>query len=351
MKAWTLHKIGDIRFGNAVPPEPARGEVLVEVAAAGVCGSDIPRIYRTGAHRHPLVPGHEFAGRVVGLGKDVDGKWLGRRVGVFPLIPCGRCAACRRGRYEMCAGYGYLGSRSDGGFAEYAAVPEWNLLELPDNVTYEQAAMLEPMAVAVHAMRNAFAHDGNKAAVAVCGFGTIGALLAMFLKQAEYSDIYVMVNKDCQKAMAASLGIDGDHVFDNRDGGAHGWLMECTDGAGVDVFFECVGKSGTVSEAVRDTAPDGTVQLVGNPASDILLDRDTYWKILRGQLTVKGSWNSSFRHDAGDDWHYALERLQNGDVHPEQCITHRLSLEELEKGLLVMRDKTEEYIKVMAVRR
>ena len=95
------------------------------------------------------------------------------------------------------------------------------------------------------------------------------------------------------------------------------------------------------------TAPNGTVQLVGNPASDMLFEKNTYWKILRDQLTVKGSWNSSFRHSADDDWHYVLDRLQSGRIHPEQCITHCFSLDLLEDGFLIMRDKTQDYVKVM----
>ena len=91
MKAWVLHDIGDIRYEEVSKPNPAAGEVLLRVGAAGICGSDIPRIYDTGAHRMPLIPGHEFAGEVTETGEGVDGSWTGKRVGVFPLIPCRKC--------------------------------------------------------------------------------------------------------------------------------------------------------------------------------------------------------------------------------------------------------------------
>ena len=155
MKAWVLHGIGDIRLEEAACPEPAEQEVLLAVRAVGICGSDIPRIYRTGAYAHPLIPGHEFAGEVTKVGKGVDPSWRGQRVGVFPLIPCRSCDPCQRKLYEMCRCYSYLGSRRNGGFAEYVAVPAGNLLRLPEKVSYEEAAMLEPMAVAVHDMRRA----------------------------------------------------------------------------------------------------------------------------------------------------------------------------------------------------
>ncbi len=348
MKAWILHGISEIHFEEVDRPVPAENEVLVQVKAAGICGSDIPRIYQTGAHVHPLIPGHEFSGQVVCVGKNVDEEWLDQRVGIFPLIPCTDCTACRQQHYELCRDYDYLGSRRDGGFAEYVAVPAWNLIRLPDSVSYRQAAMMEPMAVAVHAMRNALPADGGRdRTIAVCGFGTIGILLAMFLKEAGCTRIYVIGNKDFQRKMAVETGIDEAHVYIGESAGAREWLMAQTDGAGVDVFFECVGKNETVETAVMCTASNGTVQLVGNPASDIVLEKNRYWKILRSQLTVKGSWNSSFRHSREDDWHYVLDRLQGGQIHPERYITHCLPPDALGRGLLIMRDKIQPYIKVM----
>ena len=102
MKAWVLHGVNDIRFEEVDRPHPADNEVIVAVKAAGICGSDIPRIYQTGAHVHPLIPGHEFSGQVVALGKNVNEKWLGKRVGIFPLIPCTSCVQCQKQHYELC---------------------------------------------------------------------------------------------------------------------------------------------------------------------------------------------------------------------------------------------------------
>ena len=153
MKAWKLSDIGDFEYTDVDIPGIGDNEVLVKVRAAGICGSDIPRVYKDGAHNMPLTIGHEFAGEVADTGKGVPKDWNGKRVGIFPLIPCKECIACKQRKYEMCRNYSYLGSRRDGGFAEYVSVPEWNLIELPDLVDFEVAAMLEPMAVATHAMR------------------------------------------------------------------------------------------------------------------------------------------------------------------------------------------------------
>ena len=345
MKAWVLHDINDIRYEDAEIPSPAPGEVLVSVKAAGICGSDIPRIYQTGAHVHPLIPGHEFSGQVVKTGDNVDSAWTGKRVGIFPLIPCKRCVACQKQQYEMCRDYSYLGSRRNGGFAEYVAVPEWNLIELPDNVSYEEAAMLEPMAVAVHAMRRV--NPDKKDTAVICGLGTIGMFLLMFLKDAGIENVFVIGNKEFQKYTVLKMGLDESSYCDSRLQDAAEWVLAKTHGIGVDVFFECVGKNETVSQAVNLTAPGGRICLVGNPYSDMLLEKSVYWKILRNQLRITGTWNSSYTHAAEDDWHYVLDKLKRKRMTPEELISHRLDLQNAEQGFLTMLEKREDYIKIM----
>ncbi len=348
MKAYVLHGVNDLRFETAPDPAPGENEVLVAVENVGICGSDLPRIYRTGAHSHPLIPGHEFAGTVVETGIGADQSLTGKRAGVFPLLPCRKCGPCLGQKYELCRNYDYLGSRRDGGFAELAAVPEENLLLLPEGVSVLEAAMLEPMAVAVHAMRRGLPEqEKGQKTVAVCGLGTIGLFLLMFLKEAGFKNVLVFGKKEFQRKQALSLGVPEEDYCDIKAGDAGQWLLERTGGQGAEVFFECVGKNETVRQAVDGTAPEGRVVLVGNPASDMGLERDVYWKILRNQLVVTGTWNSSFLHDALDDWHYVLKRLAEKRIRPEAFISHRFAFDSLERGLHIMRDKTEDYGKVM----
>ena len=349
MKAWVLHGINDIQYNEVPEPEISDGEVLVKVKAAGICGSDIPRIYETGAHKMPLIPGHEFAGEVVKLGGQVGSEWLHRRVGIFPLMPCGKCAPCRKRQYEMCRNYDYLGSRSDGGFAEYVSVPVKNLMRLPDSVSYEEAAMLEPMAVAVHAMRKGTADCSleKNAVVAICGLGTIGLLLVMFLLEAGYRNLYVVGNKDAQKEKATMLSVRPERYCDSKQQNVSDWLKECT--GGVDMFFECVGKNETLSWGVDSAAPSAGIVLVGNPYTDMTLNRDIYWKMLRNQLTVRGTWNSSFTGGDEDDWNYVMRRLESHGVWPAALISHILPLDRLRQGLDIMHVKKEEYGKIMII--
>lgn len=348
MKAYVLHDINDIRLEEVENPILQEDEVLVEVKAAGICGSDIPRIFKTGTYSYPLIPGHEFSGKVVQIGSNVHKSWIGKRVGVFPLIPCKKCVPCENAHYELCREYSYLGSRTNGGFAEYVVVPETNLIEIPNNISYEVAAMLEPMAVAVHSIRNL--NVEKKDSVVVYGLGTIGIFVTMFLKEAGIENIFVVGNKDFQKEMILKLGISENNYCDSQKENVEEWIKIRTQNMGADVFFECIGKNETITTAINNTCPNGIVQLIGNPSSDIMLEKDIYWKILRNQLTIKGSWNSSFTNSKEDDWHYVLEKLITGKIYPEQYITQKFSFEKLEKGLHIMRNKTEEYVKVMIIR-
>lgn len=347
MKAWVLHDVNDFRLENIEKPKPEKKEVLIEVRAAGICGSDIPRAYQNGTYSFPLVLGHEFSGVVAETGEKADERWLGKRVGVFPLIPCGKCIPCRQKRFEMCRSYSYLGSRRDGGFAEYVRVPAENLIELPENVTFEAAAMLEPMAVAVHSMRRASLSLSDTAAV--WGLGTIGLLLLMFLKEAGIKKILAIGNKESQRQIVRDIGLGEDCYCDSRAEDTGKWLTERTENRGPDILFECVGKNETMAKTIQYAAPGGKVVLVGNPFSDMTLEKAVYWKILRNQLNVTGTWNSSFTREASDDWHYVLDKVSEKRVIPEKLISHRFSLEELERGFHLMRDKTEDYVKVMGI--
>ena len=347
MKAQVLHEIGKIQYEEVTTPKPEPNEVLVKVHAAGICGSDVPRAYETGAHCHPIIIGHEFSGEVV----EADDGWKGKRVGIFPLIPCGKCRPCQDKKYEMCRHYSYLGSRRNGGFAEYVVVPKWNLIKLTENVSYEQAAMLEPMAVAAHAMRQTLdlKSASRDISIAVCGLGTIGLLLTMFLKNEGFNNLLLLGNKKSQQDAISVLGVEPECFYNVKSENPKEWVMSKTDDAGVDVFFECVGKSDTAQWAIDMAAPAGTVMLVGNPHSDMSLDKQVYWKILRNQLIIKGTWNSSFTNEKDDDWHYVIGLLESGKIAPEKFITHRFDLANLQNGLEIMRDKSEDFIKVMCV--
>jgi len=368
MKALLLEEIGKLNNKDMPVHTTSEDEVLVNIKACGICGSDIPRAYQTSAHKMPLIIGHEFAGVIEEA--DANGNFTEKKVGVFPLIPCGECVPCKMKKFEMCRNYSYLGSRRDGGFAEYVAVPRENLIELSDSVDMRAAAMLEPMAVAVHACRQLGILSGNEKttiegisdkketsdkeennnqnqtkSIVICGMGTIGLLILMFLIEVGYENITVIGNRKLQRQKAIELGLPAERfiMLGEQDSD------ELIDSIQADYYFECVGKQETYEQAVNHTAPAGKICLVGNPYGDMELPRDIYWKILRNQLTITGTWNSSFTSEADDDWHYVVDRLESGRIHPECLISHSYGMDDIIKGFELMRDKSEDYIKVMMV--
>ncbi len=358
MKAWVLEEIGSIQYKEIRMPQLQKDEVLVRVKACGICGSDIQRIYENGAHRMPLVLGHEFAGEIVDVGNPHNAGFIGKRVGVFPLIPCKLCNSCSRGKYEMCSNYGYLGSRSNGAFAEYVAVPRWNVIELAEEVSFEEGAMLEPLAVAAHSIRRLAV--AKEESVVVYGMGTIGQLISKLLLQKGMSNIYVVGNKDIQKTAALNMGIIEEHYCDYRKEDVQHFIHSHTRERGASAVFECVGKNETVNQSIQMASSEGKVCLIGNPYTDMRFEQMTYWKILRKQLTIVGSWNSSFcgttnnstekmSEEIMDDWQFVLQLLKNKELSILDLITHKMPLNELNQGFKLMKDKDEEYTKIMAL--
>ena len=181
MKAVVLHAVNDLRCEEVPTPALVPGHVKVKIGFCGVCGSDIPRIYKKGTYHFPTICGHEFSGTVTEVAPDVEGYQAGDRVVVFPLLWCGKCPACAEGKYVQCDDYDYFGSRRDGGFAEYLVAPVRNLLKVPASVSLDEAAMTEPVAVARHAMRRV-GHDLAGRTVAIYGAGPIGLMVAQWAR-------------------------------------------------------------------------------------------------------------------------------------------------------------------------
>ncbi len=352
MKAYVLDQVNDLNYRDYELRELKDGEALVEVYAAGICGSDIPRIFVTGTYHFPTIPGHEFAGRVVQARGDES--WIGKRVGVFPLIPCNNCVPCENENYEMCEHYSYLGSRTDGGFAEYVIVPTWNLIELPESISFDEAAMMEPAAVACHAVRRAGLDLEDKAAngnrkVLIMGLGTIGGIIAQWLSIAGVRDVtatghhveqgdLMWLTADEQYKFVKTAGFVSalDAAKDLANGGT--CLLEENS---FDLVIDCVDTEASVMDALRLVKPAGKIVEVGNPKTDITIDKDIYWKLLRKQIQMTGSWNSSFTHSREDDWHTVLSALECGSLHLNPLITHRLPFDALPKGLEIMYHRAE----------
>lgn len=331
MKAHVLEAIGQLQYKKVERPACPKGWAIVKVRAAGICSSDIARVFTKGTYHFPTIPGHEFAGEVEAVGDDNDRQWVGRRVGVFPLIPCRECAQCHDKHYEMCEHYDYVGSRRDGGFAEYVAVPVWNLVPLADSITFTEAAMLEPLSVALHAMKRGGMSAGMT--VGIIGTGMIGIGAGQWARMLGAAEVTVIGRSDDKRAMVERCGLR--------------YLASAAEAPAFDFVLEAVGTPQAVAQAVGMTRPGGTVLLMGNPSGDITLPQDIYWRILRKQLTLRGTWNSAYDGALPSDWTEAVEALASKKVCVDNLVTHTFPQDRLMDGLTLMRDHREPYCKVM----
>jgi len=344
MQALVLHAVGDLRCERVPRPIPANGEALVRVAAVGVCGSDLPRIYEHGTHRFPLIPGHEIAGVV----EEVAGAALrspGERVTVKPLIPCGRCAYCEIGSFAHCTAYDYLGSRTDGGFAEYVLVPQGNLVPLPEGVDLVDAALTEPAAVALHALRQGRVEPGD--VVAILGTGPIGMILAQWSHILGAGRV-LLTDVDPRKLrLAARLGLGA--TFNAGEGDPVAWVEQVTNGQGPDLVIEAAGAGATFEQALRMARPLGRVVIMGNPAGEVRLPQGTVSQILRKELTIRGTWNSRFTELPVDEWGVVLDMLASGRLDLASVISHRVPLSRGLEALEMMRSRCESYSRVVLI--
>jgi L-iditol 2-dehydrogenase len=342
MQACVLHAIGDLRHEEVANPRPRVGEVLLRVGACGVCGSDIPRVFTKGTYSFPTIPGHELAGVVTEAGARVDPSLVGKAAAVFPLIPCRKCPMCEIGEYAQCADYDYLGSRCDGGFAEYVRVPVWNLLFLPDGVSVEEAAMTEPAAVAIHALRQAGIDIGDR--VLILGAGSIGLMVGMWA-QAWGAGKVMLVDIDPQKIeFARSLGFAD--VCNSAEDDLAAWVKDLTD-EGADLVIEASGSTVALEQCMLTAKVFGNVVLMGNPEGNMSLSQQAYWAILRKQLKLHGTWNSSYSKIARSEWQLTLDFMASGKIDVKPLITHRVGLDGLFDRMKAIRDRSEFSNKVL----
>lgn len=344
MKALVLHAIGDLRCED-VPLETLRpGSVRIAIRASGICGSDLPRVFTKGTYSFPTIPGHEFAGTIVEAAPDVDPALVGKTAAVFPLLPCRSCPACAVGAYAQCAHYDYFGSRRDGGFAESIVVPVWNLSIAPEGVSFEEAAMSEPAAVALHALRQGRVEVGD--VVAILGAGPIGLMLAAWTRMSGAKPLLIDVDP-AKIAFAKERGFPD--AFDATTGDPVDWVFGVTNGRGADLAIEGSGVSSALMNCLGAARTSGRVVLMGNPAGVMHLSQKAYWDILRKELTVTGTWNSSYAPLPKSDWKAAMDAMASKALDVSPFITHRLPLEKGAEAFAMLRDKSEFSNKVMFV--
>jgi len=280
-------------------PEPKIGprDVLIQVKACGICGSDVHGMDgSTGRRRPPVIMGHEAAGVIAKVGPQVQGWKAGDRVTFDSTIYCGQCEFCRRGRVNLCDNRRVLGVscadyRQDGAFAQFVAVPEHILYRLPEGLKFERAAMVEALSIALHAVNRTPRQAGD--AVAVFGAGMIGLLVIQALRLAGAGRIIAVDIEPEKLALARRLG--ADETIDASDADAAAEVFRLTGGRGADAAFEVVGVPPTVDAAVRSVRKGGSVTLVGNVSPKVELPLQA---AVTRELTLYGSCASSGEYPA-----------------------------------------------------
>ena len=322
MKAVTLENRGVMTYGDAPAPTPAPGHVLLRVEATSICGSDIKR-FVDGHRMYPLILGHEVAGVITQVGPGVSPDLVGKHAAVIPLVPCFKCEQCQRGYYSACHNYSFIGSRQNGGFAEYVELPEVNALILPDALTFEQAALIEPSTVARHILDLGSFQSGQTAVV--FGAGSIGLMTVQWLRILGASLIISTDVSDANLETARKLGA---HVTLNpREVDVAAEVKRLT-GDGVDLAIEAAGVPQTLMQTIPVTRPRGNIVCGGNQPLSASLPMQFIEDLMRKELCLNGCFMSYSAPFPGHEWTETIDALLSGALDMETMISHRFPLSE-----------------------
>jgi L-iditol 2-dehydrogenase len=321
MKSLLLEEYGKLAVAELPRPEPGENDVLVQIAACGICGSDVHGYDGSSGRRiPPLIMGHEAAGTIVSVGSGVVNFRPGDRVTFDSTVYCGQCIYCKRGEVNLCDRREVIGvscgdySRN-GAFAEYIAVPERILYRLPSKMSFPEAAMLEATSVALHAVKVSGAKPGDTALVV--GAGMIGLLTMQALRAACVSRVLIADIDETRLTLGELLG--ADEALRGTGGQIAEAILQRTGGVGADIVFDAVGRPKTFTESIDSVRKGGTVTLIGNIAQEVTLPLQ---KVVSRQIRIQGTAASAGEYPA------AIELISTGRIHVRPLITAVAPLEE-----------------------
>jgi L-iditol 2-dehydrogenase len=321
MKSLLLSEYNHLEIADMPLPVVGPDEVLVRVEACGICGSDVHGYDGSSGRRiPPIVMGHEAAGTVAAVGAQVRGYAEGDRVTFDSTVYCGRCSFCLSGDVNLCDNRQVIGVscgdyRRHGAFAEFVVVPERILYHLPATISFAQAAMLEAVSVALHAVRVSEARGGETALI--LGAGMIGLLTLQAARAAGCSPVLVADVDATRLELAQQAG--ADRVIDSKSANLLAEVHKHTGGRGIDLAFEAVGRNQTVAAAIDCTRKGGTVTLIGNIQPEVTLPLQ---KVVSRQIRLQGSCASA------GEYPQAIELIANGKIIVGSLITAIAALEE-----------------------
>ncbi|MGM9877547.1 MAG: galactitol-1-phosphate 5-dehydrogenase [Bacilli bacterium] len=320
MKASVLYGNEDLRYEECEIPKLEKGNVKIKVCMSGICGSDIPRVLKNGAHFYPLILGHEFSGIVDEVASDVKNFKVGDHVVGIPLIPCMKCEDCNNGNYSLCKHYDFIGSRRNGSNAEYVVLPKENVYKINDSIPFEQAAMFEPATVAMHAVKLLNFEKGKT--VAILGAGTVGAFVTQIVKALGASKIVSFGRNPKKLKLASKLG--ATNVFSTLEEDFITKSKELTNGRGFDYVFETAGSVDTMKYAYELVGNKGKVCLIGTPTSNLEFTPKLWENLNRKEFILTGSWMSYSYPFPGNEWKEIESMFADGRLKYYPEMVHKI---------------------------
>lgn len=329
MRAALLYGVRNLQVENVDTPEVGPGEVLVRVRAATTCGTDVKifqRGYVSGVIKLPTVFGHEWAGDVVEVGDGV--RWLkeGMRVRGGNSAPCLRCRMCQKGKYNLCEDMMWLW----GAYAEYIKVPArmvmLNMQEIPPHLTYEEAAITEPLACVLHGIEEAHINLGDD--IAIIGAGPIGLLHLLLAKRMGAGRIMICDVIDERLQLAQELG--ADEIINAKHEDVAEKVKQSTDGYGADVVIEAIGLPATWEQALKMVRKGGTVLEFGGcpPGTEIKVSTE---QLHYGEVTILGTFHATPIH-----FKRALNLIASGAIKVKPLITRKMKLDEIKDAFQIL---------------
>lgn len=336
MKQAQMTEPGKIEFRDVEKPQIGDNEILMQTQRIGVCGSDIHVFH--GLHpytSYPVVQGHEVSGVIAEVGKDVEDLSVGDKITFTPQIVCGVCYACLHGMYHICETLKVMGFQTGGAGQEYFVLPEWNILKLPPDFSMDHAAMIEPIAVAVHALERGGGAKGRK--VLVLGGGTIGNLMAQTAKALGAELVMITDVSDYKTDIATAVGIDVAINTTKEDLGAA--ILSHFGSNKADLILECVGVQATVDQAVENARKGTTIVIVGvfgnKPTVDLGLVQDRELSLVGTLMYQK------------KDFAKAIELISAGSMNLDELVTHRFKFDDYLAAYHEIETSDGHYMKVM----
>lgn len=336
MKQAVMTAPGQIQFREVEQPALHDDEVLMRTERIGVCGSDI-HVYH-GLHPYtsfPVVQGHEVGGTVAALGKNVSGLKVGDKITFMPQVTCGKCYPCTHGMYHICESLKVMGFQTGGAAQDFFALPAENVLKLPDSMSLDEAAFIEPISVTAHALGRGGGANGKN--ILVLGAGPIGNLTAQVAKATGAAKVMITDVSPYKLEKARRCGVD--FVVNSAQENLGEALLRDFGPAKADLILECVGIEPTITDAVLNARKGTTIVVVGvfgkKPQVDLGLVQDRELSLV-GTLMYQRA-----------DYECAIDLVANGKMHLDEMITHRFPFDRYLDAYHAIEASKGEYLKVM----